>query len=177
MKRQPIEDDKPWYRQFWPWFLIALPGSVVIAGLTTVYIAFKGADNLVNDNYYRDGLAINQRLEQDQRAIQMGLSADVLVDNESGELFLTMKVSDGNTYSNTEIPNQQLFLQLLHPTDEKRDQDLVMTLVGPNRYRVDLEAKLSNRYYLRLLPEPDREWRLNGEMNFSDTHQMTMRAQ
>lgn len=173
MKRQSIEDDKPWYRQFWPWFLIALPGSVVIAGLTTVYIAFKGADNLVNDNYYRDGLAINQRLEQDQQALQMGLSADVRVDNESGELFIMIRGSDDNM----EIPNQQLFLQLLHPTDEKRDQDLVVTLMGPNRYRVDLEAKLSNRYYLRLLPEPDREWRLNGEMNFSDTDQMTMRAQ
>ncbi|MDX2349593.1 MAG: FixH family protein, partial [Porticoccus sp.] len=44
-------DTKPWYRQFWPWFLMALPGSVVIAGLTTVYIAFNGADTLVNDNY------------------------------------------------------------------------------------------------------------------------------
>ena len=23
----------PWYRQFWPWFLIALPATVVVAGL------------------------------------------------------------------------------------------------------------------------------------------------
>ena len=29
----------PWYRQFWPWFVIALPASAVIAGLTTVWIA------------------------------------------------------------------------------------------------------------------------------------------
>lgn len=173
MKRQSVEDNKPWYRQFWPWFLIALPGSVVIAGLTTVYIAFKGADDLVNDNYYRDGLAINQRLEQDQLALQMGLAADIRLDNESGELFLTVSGAD----KNVELSNKQLFLQLLHPTDEKRDKNLVMTLMGPNRYRVDLETKLNNRYYLRLLPEPDREWRLNGEMNFSDTDQMTMRAQ
>ena len=25
--RPPGGDDSPWYRQFWPWFLIALPGS------------------------------------------------------------------------------------------------------------------------------------------------------
>ncbi|MFT7320700.1 FixH family protein, partial [Congregibacter sp.] len=33
------EHEEPWYQQFWPWFLIALPGSVVIAGLSTLYIA------------------------------------------------------------------------------------------------------------------------------------------
>jgi len=103
-------DNKPWYCQFWPWFLIALPASVVVAGLTTVYIAFKGADDLVNDNYYRDGLAINQLLEQDQAAVKMGLSADIRLDSESGELFVAIK--------GAEISASQLFLQLLHPTDE-----------------------------------------------------------
>ena len=74
----PLSTDSntpPWYRQFWPWFLIALPGSVVIASLVTVYIAFSGADSLVVDNYYRDGLAINQVLEQDRRAEALGSPA------------------------------------------------------------------------------------------------------
>ncbi len=162
-------DTKPWYRQFWPWFLIALPGSVVIAGLTTVYIAFNGADKLVNDNYYRDGLAINQRLEQDHLALEMGLSADVRLDSESGELFVTLQGS--------EISAPTLFLQLIHPVDDKRDRELILSLMTPNHYRVDLDSQLSYRYYLRLLPEPRREWRLNGEMNFSETHQVTLLAQ
>ena len=57
--RLPREDTLPWYRQFWPWFLICLPGSVVVAALTTMYIAHKGADDLVVDEYYKEGLAIN----------------------------------------------------------------------------------------------------------------------
>jgi uncharacterized protein len=166
-------DNKPWYRQFWPWFLIALPGSVVVAGLATVYIAFHGADTLVSDNYYRDGLAINQRLGQDQLALEMGLTADLRVDNKSGELFITL--------SGTEINARTLFLQLLHPTDEKRDRDLNMSLMSPNHYRVDLDAVLRHRYYLRVFPEPEREWRLSGEMDFgtigADIHQVTLRAQ
>jgi hypothetical protein len=162
-------DTKPWYRQFWPWFLIALPGSVVIAGLTTVYIAFNSADSLVSDNYYRDGLAINQRLEQDNLAMVMGLSADIRLDSESGELFVTLRGS--------EITAPTLFLQLIHPVDDKRDRELILSLMAPNHYRVDLDSQLTYRYYLRLLPEPEREWRLNGEMNFSETHQVTLLAQ
>jgi hypothetical protein len=34
-----MEDDKPWYKQFWPWFVFALPAIAVIAGITTVIIA------------------------------------------------------------------------------------------------------------------------------------------
>ena len=162
-------DIKPWYRQFWPWFLIALPGSVVIAGLTTVYIAFNGADSLVSDNYYRDGLAINQRLEQDHLAMEMGLSADIRLDSESGELFVTLHGS--------EISAPTLCLQLIHPVDDKRDRELILSLMAPNYYRADLDSQLSYRYYLRLLPEPEREWRLNGEMNFSETPQVTLLAQ
>lgn len=162
-------DHKPWYRQFWPWFLIALPGSVVIAGLATIYIAFYGADTLVNDNYYRDGLAINRNLEQDQLALQMGLVADVRLDTTTGELFISM--------NGAEVHNTQLVLQLLHPVDKKRDKDLVMILTAPNQYRVDLDTKLSDRYYLRLLPLPERDWRLNGVMNFTDTSQASLQAQ
>ena len=56
-------DIRPWYRQFWPWFLIALPGTVVIASLVTVYIAVNNADPVVDGNYYKHGLTINERLE------------------------------------------------------------------------------------------------------------------
>lgn len=172
MNNRLAGDDKPWYRQFWPWFLIALPGSVVIAGLTTVYIAFKGADTLVDDNYYREGLAINQRLEQDQLALDMGLSAVIQLDNDSGELFVTLANTNG-----AEVINKKLFIQLLHPTDEKRDREFTLVSMSPGRYRVDLDVQLIHRFYLRLFPEPDREWRLSGEMNFSDSKQITLKAQ
>ena len=34
-------DPTPWYRQFWPWFLIAMPGTVVIASMVTLYLALQ----------------------------------------------------------------------------------------------------------------------------------------
>jgi len=41
--------DTPWYRQFWPWFIIALPASAVAAGLLTLWIAMSNPDHLVID--------------------------------------------------------------------------------------------------------------------------------
>jgi len=43
--------DIPWYRQFWPWFLIALPASAVIAGMYTLYLAVTHPDPLVIEKH------------------------------------------------------------------------------------------------------------------------------
>jgi len=40
---------QPWYRQFWPWFLIALPAAAVIAGFFTLYLAITHPDPLIID--------------------------------------------------------------------------------------------------------------------------------
>ncbi|MAZ70896.1 FixH family protein [Porticoccus sp.] len=168
----PLSTDSntpPWYRQFWPWFLIALPGSVVIASLVTVYIAFSGADSLVVDNYYRDGLAINQVLEQDRRAEALGLSAELRLDATSGELFVTIDTVHP-------LP-EQLALLLFHPTDSKRDREMLLTEITGGHYRTDLNQPLLSRYYLRVLPEPDRDWRLVGELNFATADQIILRAE
>ncbi len=58
--RFPVEDLEPWYRQFWPWVIFGLPASVVVAGLITVYIAYEGADDMVIDQYYKEGLAASK---------------------------------------------------------------------------------------------------------------------
>ena len=44
---------EPWYKQFWPWFIIALPASVVIASFFTLYLAVSNPDQLiVTDDEY-----------------------------------------------------------------------------------------------------------------------------
>ncbi|MFT3930203.1 MAG: FixH family protein [Spongiibacteraceae bacterium] len=48
----------PWYKQFWPWFLIVLPSAVVIASIVTLNIAFKYADEPVTGDYEKHGLTV-----------------------------------------------------------------------------------------------------------------------
>ena len=40
---------KPWYREPWPWILMAGPAIVVVAGFTTLVIAVRTADPIVSD--------------------------------------------------------------------------------------------------------------------------------
>ncbi len=40
---------EPWYKQFWPWFIIALPASAVIASFFTLWLAISNPDHLVVD--------------------------------------------------------------------------------------------------------------------------------
>ena len=41
----------PWYRQFWPWFLIALPGTAVLGSIVTITIAVRAAPDFVVEDY------------------------------------------------------------------------------------------------------------------------------
>lgn len=45
----PQGDIQPWYKQFWPWFIIALPASVVVASFFTLWLAVSNPDHLVVD--------------------------------------------------------------------------------------------------------------------------------
>ena len=35
------ERERPWYRQFWPWFLIVLPASAVAGSLYSAWLAIS----------------------------------------------------------------------------------------------------------------------------------------
>lgn len=67
--RRPVPgEDTPWYKQFWPWFIIALPASVVVASFYTLYLAISNPDGLVltEDEYQRvrSGLKAQQVEQQ-----------------------------------------------------------------------------------------------------------------
>ena len=51
-----------WYRQRWPWLLISGPAIVVVASLTSAWLAITTDDGLVASDYYKQGLLINRKL-------------------------------------------------------------------------------------------------------------------
>lgn len=155
MQQRP-ESIPPWYRQFWPWFIIALPATVVVAGFTTLYIALKNPHSMVDDAYYEEGLAINQRLEQDRRATELGMSAQVFFNSETMQVSIIL---DGE-----EMP-EELLLRLMHPISDQFDQSIELTRDASGPYSGSYAEPTQSSYYLRVT-EPSATWRLNGDVDF-----------
>lgn len=53
---------KPWWKYGHVWLVISGPLVVVIAGVVTAWIAFTQQDPVLAQDYYRQGLNINQTL-------------------------------------------------------------------------------------------------------------------
>jgi hypothetical protein len=153
----PRFDTKPWYRQFWPWFLILLPASVVAASVYTAYIAHQGADDLVADEYYKDGLAINQRLAKQQVAQSLGIWA-------------RLQFVDGAVSVNVAGPvtESELRLSLAHPLEADRDFAVTLARVGPQSYRGALPQDVAPHWHWTLEQPRESAWRLEGRVQVAD---------
>jgi hypothetical protein len=44
MTSRSIDEGSPWYRNFWPWFIVVLLGVSVVGSLVTVAIAYYHRD-------------------------------------------------------------------------------------------------------------------------------------
>lgn len=55
----------PWYRQLWPWLLIAPPVVSIIGGFAILWVAISSNDGLVTPEH---ALAINRSLTREEAA-------------------------------------------------------------------------------------------------------------
>ena len=150
-----MNEVSPWYKQFWPWFIIAFPASAVIAGIATVIIAFNNPDGLVKDDYYKAGLGINRTLEREQQAAALGLSAAATWVPQQQQVSLQLEALQP-------VKSERLLLQLVHPTRSGQDMQVPLLHQGNGRYSGLLENTPSaGNWYLFITPEDD-SWRING---------------
>jgi hypothetical protein len=140
----------PWYRNPWPWILMAGPAAVLVAGAVTAWIAVASSDGLVAEDYYKQGLAINKRLAREEAAHALGLSAQVAVD--SGMLKVTLA---------GQAP-EALFAYLAHATRSGYDQRLRLAPVGGGVYEAELPALPAGHWRI-VIEDPRATWRIVKE--------------
>lgn len=152
---------KPWYREPWLWFVLSPMILVFFTSMVTVTIAFTSADDVVSDNYYKEGRMLVQETTSEEYAKALGLSGQLTFDNVSGEVLLNL---DG-----AEAEFDTLNLLLSHPAQAALDQYIEMKKIYRDHYRADLSHELVGRWYIRLTAfQEQREiWRLNGELDAS----------
>ena len=156
-KPLPGADTKPWYKHFWPWFLMALPAMVVVAGVWTAVIASRHADDLVVDEYYKDGLAINVQLAKKQRAAELGLTARLHFNEDLVTVELSGPVRDSG-----------LRLVLSHPLEADRDFAVPLVRVSKGLYRGSLDADVAPHWHWTLQGLRRDDWRLDGNVQVTD---------
>lgn len=142
--------ERPWYRQFWVWFVIAIPAIAVIASLQFVRIAYMNQDALVRDDWYEDGKTINQSLARDERARALGVSALINFDDTSGDVLLTLQ-------SRQPLAPDSLRLLFTHATRKALDQDLALVPLKDGEYRGQLVRPLDGGFQIEL---SGGDWRL-----------------
>jgi len=154
--RPPREDTEPWYKQFWPWFLIALPLSVVIASIVTINIAIETDDGLVSDDYYKEGLAIHKDADSAAKASALGIAGTLAYDADTGAITLMLEKplqGDGTGLS----------LEVTHPTVSNQDQSIQLSRLDDSRFAGRVEPLGPANWKLALRPA-DRSWRVEGRL-------------
>ena len=145
---------QPWYREPWPWILMAGPAAVVIAGFVTAWLAVRSDDGLVIDDYYKQGLAINRTLGRSVAAERLGMQAEIALVGGRVRVMLAGAGSGA------------LALQLAHPTRAGMDQSVTLSMVQPGVYEGPLQPLRAGRWHVVL---EQRDWRLTGDWTLPAT--------
>jgi hypothetical protein len=144
--------DKPWYRHFWLWFVLAPVAAAVLASFATLIIA-GAPPPLVVDDFGPIALVIEQDRERDLRAGDLGLAA---------ELTFAAPAAGGAPRVTATLAGatpDAIRLRLIHPTREAMDRSALLTRAG-GVYAGTLERP-ATRMYVQLTDEGGA-WRLTG---------------
>lgn len=149
----------PWYKQFWPWFLIGLLFSSIIVSTSFAVMSIKSYDGMVvQEDYYEHGKAINMVLAKQEQARALNLTADLRIDPLTSDIVVDLS---------GDARPEMLYLDLIFPTEDNRDQSFILEHVRDGRYITQGPDNLRYRWYLQIQPAlEDADWRLNGEATF-----------
>jgi hypothetical protein len=132
------------------------PAIVVVAGFVTLAIALATDDGLVADDYYKQGLAVNQVLRRDAKARELHLAATASLTGAGVSV----------TLRGTREIFPELRLRLIHPTRSGRDQ--VVLLQGSGEGYRGRFVPLNGEPRLLVLEDAGSSWRLTGSWDGRD---------
>jgi hypothetical protein len=145
---------REWYRYGWVWFVFTIPFAAVLFGIVMIISANYQPDDVVVDNYYKEGKGINKLIAQDAKAAELGVQVSLAALTETGAVF------------DIEKAGGDIQMSLFHVTDQKQDMSFQLVSQGEGVYTV------SSAEFARRLSQPgiwyiectDSHWRLRERL-------------
>lgn len=128
------------------------PAIVVVAGIATAIIAFSGADGLVADDYYTQGLTINRQIARDQTALDLGIGGEVLL--LPGRVRVTLR-------STAALPDR-ITLRFAHPSRASEDRVLHPARTPDGVWEAPMQGLPAGRW--RAIVETEK-WRVAAQID------------
>ena len=151
-----------WYKQVWPWVLISIPFTAVLFGIFMITVVTLHPDDVVDDNYYKDGMAINQTLDMDRKALSLDVHARLLT-------FTPVRLA----FAVDGAKDSALVLKFSHITDERKDRTITLYPEAGDIYATDkhipIELGSPGVWYAELVGV-DNKWRLRTRVVTPLTH-------
>lgn len=154
------EQQDLWYRNPYVWLVAAFPMIAVVAGIATVIITSKNQPDMVVDDYYKKGKAINLELEFYKKAKSLGIE------------FSTVITADSIKLSNEkQLP--AIKIKFVHATLKHRDFDVVATPNANGQLTAPIASDISGKWQIFIEPM-DSSWKLRKEIALPNTQSIVI---
>jgi hypothetical protein len=151
---QMTEQSKPWHKHPLVWMMIAIPFSAVVMGVVMIWLALDTDDGLVADDYYKQGLEINDVISLDKKATELKLNAVIKFNITDKVINVTFDKGLLDNYPNT------LELNFQHATHANSDVFVELNHGINDSYIGYLQQTLSEGiWYFEV---SDDDWKLNA---------------
>lgn len=144
----------PWYKNFWPWFLIFFPLVTVVACVFLITFAVGNGPDMVVDDYYKKGKAINLELSKFDKAKALYLHGDLQV----AEQKVTFKFTKGDASK-----VHALKLSFYHRTIEKYDFSVTLTKNANGEFTGLFDEPHSGAFTVFIEPM-DNSWKMKEKI-------------
>mgnify|MGYP003433971605 CR=1 FL=1 len=157
----------PWHQFRWAWIVFGLPTIVVVASVITFIIAMRTDDGVVTDDYYKKGLAINQDLDRERKASELGLVGELTMSGATLELRLTSTQPNG-------VIGQPLKFTAQNYAAKDQDQSITLLPSGDGVWRGTLTQAMGMGHWQLIIES--NEWRLESDSKGNVTQPLMFKA-
>ena len=150
---------KVWYKEPWPWLLMAGPTFVVIAATSMFFVAKNANSDMVSDDYYNEGKYIDMQIDRDVEAQKRNIQAQVMVSptRDAVKVLLSGKFD----------PKEPVNIIFMHPAKQSLDRTVRLKQEAPAGDKVEYDVSfpplpVAKHWYIRV-EDTSGKWRVEDK--------------